>query len=279
MKFTILGGEGFIGRRLREECLLRGYEVIVPERNAKPLDGEDLGHLIYCIGLTSDFRWRPFETVEAHVQVMADWLKFGTFQSFLYLSSTRIYQESNGYGAASEDMQLSVSMSADSLYNLSKMLGEALCLCDNRHTVRIARLANVFGPDMSEATFLGAVMADARRYGAVTIRETPLSSKDYISIDDAVRLLISISLGGKHRTYNLASGIETAHAEIAQKIREISGAIIDFLPNAEQRQFPKVDISRLCTEFDFVPRPLLDSLPGLYFQAGEKRAGDNYGGE
>jgi len=32
----------------------------------------DPGHVIYCIGLTADFRQKPFETIEAHVSKLAE---------------------------------------------------------------------------------------------------------------------------------------------------------------------------------------------------------------
>ncbi len=53
--------------------------------------GADLGHAFYCIGLTADFRSRPFETIEAHCGLLKEVLSGSRFSSFVYLSSTRVY--------------------------------------------------------------------------------------------------------------------------------------------------------------------------------------------
>lgn len=270
MSVTILGGEGFIGRRLRAECERRGFDVKVPPRGALPQD-EDLGHVFYCIGVTADFRSRPFDTVEAHVHALARWLQAGRFETFLYLSSTRIYGGLEENSTAHEEVALPVTPSADSLYNLSKLLGEALCLSDARSGVRVARIANVYGPAMSDKNFLGSVIAEARREGTVTILEDPSSSKDYIHVDDVVGLLLSISLRGCHRIYNVASGTATTHAEIARLVREEFGATVDFRTAGVRRCFPTIDIGRICDEFDFHSRPLSENLADLTLLTGEPK--------
>jgi uncharacterized protein YbjT (DUF2867 family) len=70
-KFTVLGAGGFIGGRLVEHLRGLGHEVDAPPRRPAEayvdgLGGRQLGHVVYCIGLTADFRTRPYETVEAH---------------------------------------------------------------------------------------------------------------------------------------------------------------------------------------------------------------------
>ena len=59
---------------------------------AMPLPTGDLGHAVYCIGLTADFRRRPQATMDAHVGVLGEVLRHGRFDSFLYLSSARLYR-------------------------------------------------------------------------------------------------------------------------------------------------------------------------------------------
>ena len=49
------------------------------------------GHVIDCIGLTGDFRTRLLDTAEAHVSLVARCLAELCFDSFLLLSSTRVY--------------------------------------------------------------------------------------------------------------------------------------------------------------------------------------------
>ena len=66
---------------------------------------------------------------------------------------------------------------SDTVYDLSKLLGEALCPSQPQATVRVARLSNIVGSGQSEHTFLGALLSEVRRDGHVVVREAPLSSK------------------------------------------------------------------------------------------------------
>lgn len=158
--FTVFGGSGFIGRNLVRRLRNRGAEVRVPSRAAMPAAGEDLGHVIFAIGLTADFRTRPFDTIEAHVSLAAKLLRENGFSSFLYLSSTRVYAGSED---TREEARLSASpLDPSDLYNLSKLTGEAICLASGREKVRVARLSNVVGPGEAKSdTFLGALCREA----------------------------------------------------------------------------------------------------------------------
>src|SRR3954465_10198299 len=91
MKITILGGGGFIGSSLTAHCRARGIECQVVTRST-PSNNEDMGHVIDCVGMTADFRTRPLDTVDAHVSFVSDFFRKSRFQSFLYLSSTRVYR-------------------------------------------------------------------------------------------------------------------------------------------------------------------------------------------
>lgn len=260
MRFTIFGGGGFIGGALARYLTCVGHDVIVPVRDTVAVGG-DLGHVIYAIGLTSDFRTRPMETVDAHVGAMADRFKCNEFQSWLYLSSTRVYAGSD-VATASETIPLMVRPDADGLYNISKLLGEAICLSSSRTTVRVARIANVFGPDAHVSSFLGTVLHDARTGRDIVIGEAPSSSKDYVAIDDVCWLIERVALGGRERLYNVASGSTVTHAQIADVLRE-AGASVTFAADGAMRTFPRIDIARASAEFGYCPASLLDRLPAL----------------
>ena len=124
-RFTILGATGFIGSRLANYLEKKGDRV-TRSKFENAIAATDLGHVIYCIGLTADFRSRPFDTMDAHVNRLGEFLKNTHVQSFLYLSSTRIYGSAS---IADETTKISVDPSSPGdLYNISKVAGEALCL-------------------------------------------------------------------------------------------------------------------------------------------------------
>ena len=270
MKFTVLGGHGFIGRSVVAECRARGFEVDVPARGERPVAAKNLGHVIYAIGLTADFRWRPFDTVDAHVGLLGEWLQRSEHESFLYLSSTRVYGRLPAGEVAAEDASLSVAPSLDSLYDLSKLLGEALCLSRDKHSVRIARLSNIYGRGMSENTFVGSILRDLRKNGQVTIGEDPQSSKDYLHVDDAARLLVEIALKGQARAYNVASGSPTTHQAIASRLSSLHGLEISFAEQGPKRTFPAIDTTRISSEFSIIPRKLTDDIGDLWMGVAAK---------
>jgi nucleoside-diphosphate-sugar epimerase len=251
-RFTIFGAKGFIGSRLVASLHAAGHDVGEIARDFPPAGGA-LGHVIYAIGLTADFRERPAETVRAHVCVLGDVLANYSFDSLLYLSSTRVYANA---ACTSENASLSAMPSkADDLYNLSKMTGEALCLSRPEPSVRVARLANVVGPADADVNFLPSVVSDCRRHGRVLLNLAPRSSKDYIGLADVCSLLPKICLGGRHRVYNVASGVNTTNQEIADHLKAWFNASVDFAPDARSVSFPPIDIKRLREEFGFVPMP------------------------
>ncbi len=259
--FTVLGAGGTIGQALTEHLRVQRHTVQAVGRSDLPAflaSGRPAGHVIDCIGLTGDFRSRPLDTTEAHVSVTARCLGGLNCDSFLFLSSTRVY--ANGV-ATDEDAALSCRPGDPSdLYNLSKLTGEALCLNDPRPTTRVVRLSNVFASDPGPDTFLGQVLAEGRATGQVLLRQAAESEKDYVSLDDVVRLLPAIARSGRHRIYNLAAGTNISHGQIGDALRKRFGWDIAFAPGAPDVRFPRMEITRLNAEF---PPPLTNLLEHL----------------
>jgi len=256
---TILGSSGFIGSHLAAKLKEQGIECFCPQRGVEFTDRE-LGDVIYCIGLTADFRTRPFDTVEAHVSELSRVLRRCSFNSLLYLSSARIYGASSD---TKETAGLNVRpIEPDNLYNISKLMGESLCFACSPKT-RVARLSNVYGNDFSSDNFLSGVIRDALRSGKVALRTSLDSEKDYLSISDAVDLLIKIAAGGRERLYNVASGTNVSNRELTRRIQELTGCDVEVTPNAPRIAFPLIDIERARDEFGFKPSSVLDNMEEL----------------
>lgn len=238
-----------------------GHEVDAPPRGVMPSPKVNLGHVVYAIGLTGDFRTRPFDTVDAHVTYLRDLLGAARFESFLYLSSTRIYGSAKDFVSETDSINLTVT--PDSLYDLSKMLGESLCLSCGRNGVRIARLANVYGNGQSENTFLGSILSQVNRGNTVVIEESPDSGKDYVNIDDTVGMLSHIATQGREKIYNVASGAITTHEAIAGLLNSHCEGSVSFSAEGKRRRLPLINIERIKAECRVNPRSLVDDLPGL----------------
>lgn len=270
-KFTIFGGNGFIGGALASHLRAAGHDVVTPQRDEIPSPGTPLGHVVYAIGLTGDFRSRPLDTVEAHVGGLADRLREAACESFLYLSSTRVYGGLD-VPLVSEDMTLRTRPDRDGIYDLSKLLGEALCLSMPQETIRAGRVANVYGPGAHANSFLGMLLDDVAAARPITIGEAPDSAKDYIAIEDLCRMIERVALGGRHRLYNLASGESVPHGAIAETIQRICDVPVAFAANGPARRFPDIDVSRIAGELDTAPQRLLNRLPDLIEQRLLQRA-------
>lgn len=257
--YTVMGGHGFIGSHLLCHLRQAGHECFAPERGDDSLFSTPLGHVIYCVGLTADFRSRPLDTVEAHVCLLRRLLKQADFASLTYLSSTRVYARSN---ATDETATLHVNPTrADDLYNLSKLMGESLCLHGGRANTRVARLSNIVGLRPDPDIFIDQLLEEGRQTGRVLLRTALSSRKDYLYIDDAVSALTRIAASNAQGIINVASGEGVDNQQIARYLESDMGFIVDVSSNAPAWDFTAIDINRLKNEFAIQPRLFSDYFP------------------
>lgn len=262
----MLGAGGFIGSQLTAAL----NSTVVGEVYAPLRQGEadildevlerELGHVFYCIGLTANFRSRPFDTVEAHVCILRRILEQARFESLTYLSSTRVYE---GCTTTHEASVLQVSPGDPGhLYNLSKLMGESMCLAGGRRA-KVVRLSNVFGGDARQENFISQVMKEAADTGRVQLLTAPGSAKDYVSVDDVVRWLPQIALQGAHPIYNIASGRNTSNADIALLLEQ-KGIAVSFAADAPEWSFPVIDTNLLVQEFGGAQSSLTSEFDNLF---------------
>jgi nucleoside-diphosphate-sugar epimerase len=259
-QITVLGASGFIGSHLVKRLKERGLEYYSPDRKEE-LPRRNLGHVIYSIGLTADFRTKPFDTVQAHVCKLLEVLRRCEFDSLLYLSSTRVYQGRSD--SAREESLITIdTLSSGHLYNLSKLMGESLSLNCGK-TVRVVRLANVYGGDFASENFLSSLIRDAVQRKKVRLCTSLDSAKDYVSIDDVVDVLIRIATEGRERIYNVASGQNVSNRELVERIGWLTSSEIEVAQDASVSVLPRIGIDRLVQEFGFKPAQVLDDLEKL----------------
>jgi nucleoside-diphosphate-sugar epimerase len=256
---TVLGASGFIGSHLVKRLERDGIAYDAPPRDAV-LTERHLGHVIYCIGLSADFRTRPFDTVEAHVSKFNELLRDGSFDSLVYLSSTRVY---SGAQAADETADLVVNPHVpNDIFNLSKLMAESLALNSGRD-IRLVRVSNVYGPDFTSNMFLPSILRDIVTQGKVTLHTSLHSEKDYISLEDVVEGLLKITQHGQRGVYNLASGRNTSNEQLVTYLQSLTGAAFEVVQNPAVLRFPPINITRMQREFGFTTANVLDDLPAL----------------
>jgi nucleoside-diphosphate-sugar epimerase len=254
--FTIFGSAGFIGSNLTRYLRSLGHDVKEIGRGV-PVANEDLGDAIYCAGVTSDFRTRPFDTVTAHVSYMSEIAEKAKFRSFLYLSSTRLYMNSTN---TSPEDELTVNPNNGSdLYNLSKLMGECLLLNSGLQGVKIARLSNVLGLDLGSNNFALDLCRQAVD-GDITLQTSLGSSKDYIHINDTVRYLAAIAMSSSNKIYNVASGTNHTNSEIVDRLSALTNCTFSVQPSAITVANTPIDVRALHAEFG---QPRYDALDAL----------------
>ena len=269
MKATVFGAGGFIGSRLARRLEGEGWEVLALARGDERWRDAELGHAFFCVGLTADFRSRPFETIDAHVGFAAEVLRTARFESFLYLSSTRVYARSGG-GDETTPLVVDPADPSD-LYNLSKLMGEAACLAVDRPQARVARLSNVYGGDAGSDNFLASILREAVATGAIRLRTGLDSEKDYVALEDVLAALVRISVAGRERLYNVASGVNTRHEEIVLAVQALTGCSLSVAPDSPVTRFPAIAIDRLRVLGVNPSSSVVAALPMLIDQARGER--------
>lgn len=251
MKFTILGGSGFIGSRLVQHLLDSGNDVYVPRKGSNEIFERDLGRVIYAIGLTADFRNRPYDTVEAHVCYLNKILQDACFSSITYLSSTRVYQ---GAKVGKENEELNILPNLDGLYNLTKLTGEALCLQSGRG--QVARLSNIVGEGASES-FLAQLISEAVT-GSISLRSSLSSSKDYLLIQDAIKALEALTLHDGTGIYNIASGKNITTEQILSALSTRIKFTTSVMELAIEHTYPEIDVKSIGELINWEPQCVIN---------------------
>jgi nucleoside-diphosphate-sugar epimerase len=196
----------------------------------------------------------------AHVGLLTQLARTHTFESLLYLSSTRVYDGHLASPAHEEDELRLRPQDPEHLYPLSKAAGEATALAAGG---RVARLSNVYGPALEEHAFLSAVLRQATGGGRVTLDSALDSARDFVSVADVVSVLTGIALEGRERVYNVAAGVNVTNREVTQALAAVSRCEVVVRPGAPRIVRPTIDVSRVREEFGFSPAAMLDDVGAL----------------
>lgn len=244
MHCTVIGAAGFVGRALSRALTLAGHPVHAPPRDGSALLDRDLGIVFYCAGLTADFASRPFDTVQAHVTLLAEVLRANRFERLIYLSSTRLY-DSGPHGTGLESAALSLQPAHPrALYDLSKALGENLCLTLAGDRTAVARLSCVFDAAPGAPGFLSEWLQRAARERTFQLDSDAGVRRDYIHLDDVVAALMRMADGGATGIVNVASGANVSNGELAAVFAEY-GWRVSLARSTGAHSAPECSVARL----------------------------------
>lgn len=264
--YTVIGASGFIGSRLVAALTARGGSVFTPARGDPDLFHRDLGRVFYCAGLTGDFMVRPFDTVEAHVGLLTQLLRDARFDRLIYLSSTRVYDSLGDRGGRESDILEFDVAAPRNVYDLSKALGENLCLARSGGRASVARLANVFDWTDDAGGFLSDLLKRARRQRQITLDSSPQAGRDYIHADDVVAALLAMDAQDAAGIVNIARGEAISNAEVAEAFA-VAGWNLTLTGAATAPHGPVCDVSRLAA-LGIKPRPAGEVISGALSEPG-----------
>jgi len=259
LKFTILGSTGFIGSSLTNYLKSQAIQCDTLDLRTDKINEKSLGHVIYAIGDAGEsFKKNPIGAIDAHVVKLKKFLERANFESFLYLSSTRVYYSST---STREDSTLIVDpLKFDNLYNICKIMGEAICNASQKQNVRIVRLSNVTGKNFNTNVFLPSIIFDAIKNKEIILKTKLESEKDYVLLEDVMEILPKICMSGKDKMYNVGYGQNLKNIDIVEKIKEITGCTYNVAKDAKEHSFPTISIQKIQNEFNFQPTSILAKL-------------------
>lgn len=254
--FTLLGTDSPIGRRLACELRGQGHEVQTPGADAAPGGHPALGHVVFALPPTDDPAPGSSASGPPPLERLAGLLQGARFESLLYVSSTCVYGDGD---RADEEAPLPPEPSDAG--RLAWLIGESMCLATQAPTVRVVRVAQVVSAEADAGDGWLAQLSREATHGRLLLRSSLHSARDYVHIDDVVRMLPAIAMRGRHRLYNLASGRQTTHAEWAERLVRRYGCRVEVVADAPVQRMAPIDITRLREEFGFTPWPALEVLP------------------
>ena len=101
---------------------------------------------------------------------------------------------------------------------------------------------------------LPTLIRNAINKGEIKLYINKNSTKDYIGIDDVIKLIFKIINYGKKNLYNVASGKNVKLIQMAKIIQSETNCKITLINQKEKILEPKINISKIKKEFKFYPK-------------------------
>src|SRR5207302_7212918 len=150
----------------------------------------------------------------------------------------------------------------DSPYGYAKWVAELWCRMASeqfRLTTRVLRFFSVFGPGQQPNGGSGVVTIFAR----AALANEPLivqsaGRRDFTSAEDVARgisMALDLPADGRHRVYNVATGVGTTFRQLAEMVVELTGSTstIDAQTEEPPGRDLVADISRAGKELGYAP--------------------------
>lgn len=245
--YTIFGHTGFFGKNLSTYLKLLNKEIFLPKKGIYKFS-KNLGDIIYCIGIDEVFD-NPPKSIDANLKIISQIIFNNKFNSFTFLSSTRLYKNST-QTLESSFIKINPNKKND-YFNSLKLAAENLCLSYGKN-IKVVRLSNIFGSYFTKQKYLlPTLLRSSVKQKKVDILINKNSKKNYIHAIDAIKIILKIIKKSKFRIYNIAGEKRIKIETIAQEIKTINKCKINYFNQKIKYNEPKINISRIKNEFNF----------------------------
>ncbi|MBF0292169.1 MAG: NAD-dependent epimerase/dehydratase family protein [Nitrospinae bacterium] len=289
----VTGAGGFIGNHLTATLKNHGARVIAVDRTARDgisvADMTNVDEVKKCFRSSQEYFAKPIEYVfhlaGQNNAGIAHKFPFDTLQSS-FQSAINILEVARNqpgiknviipstlgvYGRLDDQNEHALKESdrlvADSVYSATKITAEYAALSyvsEFGLPVRIARLANVYGPGQSNAAVIPSLISQMSNSQEISMGNMD-AIRDFIYIDDVIEGLLAISLldNQPQRVFNLGTGcgssVKTV-VEILTRILNFGGRIVidrdKLRPN--EKRYVVADIGQLTEATGWTPRIMIE---------------------
>lgn len=290
----VTGAGGFIGKQLLENLNNLAAHVVCVNRksvsgivgnnlsNTEELEqvfklaeksrGKSIEYVFHLAGQKSSSiaRENPVETLKTSFNSTLNLLesarKLGTVKKVVLISSLAVYGLNEDH--SSELLKESDSIHYDSVYSATKINTESLGISyymDFGVPVAIARLANVYGPNQSEAAVIPSLISQMKAGQTISMGNT-LSVRDFINVQDVVDALLHIAACDEAtgRVFNVCTSQGTSIKMIAdmlsKKLGYIGQIIIDEKKiRKNEKNFLVADNSEIKRKIGWFPKITIET--------------------
>ena len=106
--YTIFGSTGFIGSEIIKNLKQKKIKVYKPKKNILKFS-KNLGHVIYCVG-SDDWKDKPKKGYYSNLGHLQQIVHNNKFKSFIFLSTTRLYFNSNKTASEKNNILVNVAL-------------------------------------------------------------------------------------------------------------------------------------------------------------------------
>lgn len=217
MRALVLGGTGFIGRRLVRNLLSAGNEITLATSGKSPNPFDNKTTTVICDRFQSESMLTSLSGLGFH-DIVFDTIGYRSIDiknaldaigkstgKYVYISSAAVYRGMEGTFSEEQvdPSGLNVAPGRENSYDAGKRMSEAYLLKNSPVPIAVARFPNVVGHDDSTLRFQDHISRVMR--GEDFQFQEPEGRRNYVWVEDAGRFLAWLGEKGNEGIYNAAS--------------------------------------------------------------------------